>query len=299
MLSSDQIVQAQAGPATPLGTVAISTTAAYSDFVVPPNVLVAIGATDGSKVKLVREYVYGAELGRSRYAPFLEFYSTKNTNGVAAAGLTDAWTKSGFVNQPVLIRNGVEKDGELKIFQDAQAGELRFKLGNGVRGGKVIRARVPGPTASLLLRVSHDDDDALELLQYQIRELRRSATDQTRYWDGTGNAWTTTLTWNDITGSATLATFTEAFSTDETGIGDIYTEGGGAVYDCAIRSKADYAAGFSRLTDIGIHELVTAASYDKYIGAGQTAFLYSNYWSRVGGISDNVTKLLHCSLMLG
>lgn len=299
MLSYEQIIQLQAGPAQPLGTVAVGQTAGYSKFVIPPHTLVRISANDPANVRLCREYIYGAELGRSGFAPFEEFYASDDNLAVAAAGITDAWTKSGFVNQPQLLRAGVVEDGELKIFQDESDGEIRFKTGNGARAGKTIRAKIAPAAMDLIFRVRHDDDDALETIDYQIRELRRSATDQTKYWDDGGGAWTTTLTWNTITGSASEVTFTATLVVDETGLGNTPAEGngGGSIYDVALSSTDDYAAGFTRIFDIGLHELITAEKFDARIPINGEVYLYSHYWSRVGGISDANTKLLQVSRM--
>ncbi len=298
MLSADEVTALQAGPATPLGTVSVGQTAGYSSFVIPPHTLVRIESSDGGVVRLCREHIYGAEIGRNKQAPFSDFFTTDNDAAEAADGDTNAWEKTGFVNEPVLIRAGVAADGELKVYQDEQDGELIFHCSNGARNGQFIRAKI-GPSVAMTFTVTHDDDDNTELLQYQLIEYRRAASDQTKYWDGA--AWTTTETWIDITGSATLVTFTDAVTSDEgweiiTSSSGAFVSGG-STYELRVRSKADYAAGFSRITNIGLYEDITSSLFDARIGTADPVYLYSPYWSRVGGITDNNTKLLYVSRM--
>ena len=305
MLSYEQILQLQAGPATSLGSVSISTSAGYSDFVIPPHQLVRINATDGSKVKLCREHIYGASVGRNGAAPFEEFFASDNDAAVAASGLTNAWKKAGFTTNPVLARAGANGvDGELKIFQDNIAGKLTLVCGNGARGGQVIKARIAPAGRGLVFRIVHIDVDATKTMSYQIVERRRSDTNATKYWINASTSWSTTETDNTITGSATLATFNSlVVVSDETGEGDPDLGiggqgGGGAVYEVVLKSTATYAAAqFSKIQDVGLHESVTATDYSEYVPIGESAYLYSPYWSRVGGISDNATKLLHVARM--
>jgi hypothetical protein len=251
--------------------------------------MVRLMCTDGAVVKFCREYIYNNQLGAQEYEDPLETWAS-DTEG---ALLANDWDVSNIVtNTPNLDKTEgtLAYSHVLEFDLDDQDDEFGIPFITGIRQGRIDRPKIAAGKA-LQLYLRHLDSDATKPIQYQIRELRRAATDQVKYWDG--SAWQTTAQWVDVTGSATEAVFADAITADESGFGD----NGGAVYQLWIRPKSDYAAETSHVADIGVHEVVTATDYDLRIAADGEYFLVTQYRCRIGVIADQAAQTLYVAEM--
>jgi hypothetical protein len=295
--------------------------AVYGLRIIPPHTALELRASvEETNVKLCRELIFDGELGQ-------------NDDGVGAKGLVDPgdvwtsdtedvdlagrWDVSGIATtEPILDKTGatIAKSHVMEYSMVDQDDEVGILCSNGRRfqsfsdegfGAKFLyeRAKNLKAGAAYTFSIEHLDDDVLELMQYQVRETRGHATVVQRSWDG--SAWQDNITtWIDITGSATLARFADAVTLDEgsevvVDPSDGTWVSGPAYYEVYLRPKTNYAAGLAHISNIGLHEAISATSYDFRLGDDQSRKIVTGpYWTRIGTFGDGAGTL-HVSRLGG
>lgn len=267
----------------------INQAAAYS-VPIERGTVVYLNATDAALIEVVREEVFGGFFGATRALrsrtdsniydkPDNIFVADSDESLLRTDGV---WDISQIVtNRPRLDKPTTVQDHRLKMLQDDQDDEIWLPLGtwigrNGMPGG----ARDLRAATTMIARVLHIDDDANDPLQIAIvEEYANEASVQ--YWDDGGSAWTTTETWNGITGSATLATFDMTWTTDSVGR-----------YRVGLRPGGDDASTNAYINELGIFKAIGATEGTR-INANVGYVFAAPYRCRIAAISDADTKVLY------
>ena len=284
----------------------------YSDVIIPPYTALELRASvEETNVKLCRELLFDGELGErnvasSGHVKITDIW-TSDTEDVDLAG---RWDVSAIATtEPILDKTGGTLTAdthamELSLVDQDDAVGVVTSNGRRFRnfsdegfGGKFIYERPKGLKAGAIytFRLRHLDDDVLELLQYQIREVRGHATVPQRSWNGT--AWADNITtWVDVTGSATEAVFMDSVTLDEGSEVVVDADGawvsGPAYYEIWLRPKDNYAAGLAHVGNIGLVESITATVYDFRLGDDESRKIVTGpYWTRVGTFADGAGTL--------
>jgi hypothetical protein len=225
-----------------------STTVTYSQFQIPKGTIVQLDATVLTNIQICKDFVWRGDLGDTWRD---QWYGDGDDGGGNLTHVTrfwssDAdgatlnnfgWTAYSTTNEPTL--NKVDNDQGLRgmeFLADDQDDYFVVDLGGYVdRRGNYLQKALPGGVQMAVV-VDHKDSDATKLLQYQVVKSARGDTSNLQYDDGS-DGWTDTVTWNDVTGSATYAQFAGGWKT-ATAAGEV----GAYTYELRFRPKANYAA---------------------------------------------------------
>lgn len=287
-LSHDTIAALMAGLPKNLDTVDTGTSVAYSERVLYPGKLYRIVSNDAHEWLPVREYVYGSYLGDDEYdEPAADVFESD----VAGSNLsTNFWQRDVTTNEAVLDNDGtpnllkVYGERGIRFGLDDQDDVFRCFLNVRKIANRTPALYIPRDIKkeqALQFSVSHIESDNTKPMQYQLRAEIGGAQ---VYWNG--STWTTE-SWIDITGSATVATFTDAVTTHSTT---------NVPYTLAFRSKADAALDYSWIAWFGLHETLTAGQGTRQ--AANTPDFFTPRWRcRIASIADNATKKLYIAEM--
>lgn len=227
-----------------------STAVTYSQYMIPRGTIVQLNATVLTNIQICKDYVSYGDFGDSWRD---QFYGDSQESGEPLSRVTDIWSSDAdgatldndcwgtslTSNEPVLDKVDPTQGLRTLEFSQADQDDLFWTFLNcGWRktgGGSLYGRPLPGDI-DLSLVVDHIETAAGNVMQWQIQASKRGDTTEIQYWNDTGTAWTTTATWNDITGSGTYAQY-EGTWTTLTGAGEV----GGYTYTVFFRSKADAA----------------------------------------------------------
>ena len=285
-------------------TLASAGTVQYSGRVIPPGRLLRISIEDttGGHVQLVNEYIFGNRFGFDPDVDANELFDG-NRPGVDGDTLNQYYDLSDIVpTTPTLDKTAgvISQSHALTVSLVDQDDVFTAALvrGKRTRYGRASahfdRAKIKAGTA-LTFRLTHLDDSASELLQWGLKQYRHADTNPVKWWDG--SAWQTTIQWIDVTGSGSVATFQDLITTDE-GLAVVDSDGtflsGPSTYEVAIRPKVNYAAGFSTLSDIGVHETYAEASATR-VQTNTPLYIETTHWCRVAVDTDNNSGKVYIS----
>jgi len=223
----------------------ISTTPAYSVATLFPGEMVRVVVTDETYLKFVPEYVFGGKFGDEGYEPARYIFDS-DAEDAEFSNLN--WDMSESPDQTVVTLNKTSPIAGLRDLEfclDDQDTILKIPLNGDINGNSRV---FPTASEAMILRIRHLDSDVLKLLQWMIQESGDGTTG-VQYWDDGGGVWTTTPTWNDLTGSATDATHSFTWTTDQT-----------RKYQLKLRPKADYASETCKIDSVSCFPSMTSAT---------------------------------------
>lgn len=217
----------------------IDTTPVYSVNVFQRGQVVRVIASVDAYVKFVREHVPNGLFGDG----FHEIAQNIFTADVEDAPFDPSalWRPVIVTNQPTLNKTSpIAGARDLELNLADQDDEVRILLAHRRRLGEglVQPFRLKAVT-NHVVRVRHIESNALNSIEFQLRYT--NAANTVRYFE-VGVGWTSTPTWNAITGSATEVTEDFAVATEEEG-----------VYELRLRSDGD-AAETARIDQVGFIE---------------------------------------------
>ena len=236
----------------------VSTSAAYSIPVEKNDVLHMIGSSATAHlVRILPEMVFGSMFGASRTlraATLSDIYDRpehiweSDTEG--AALLSDFYDVSSIVtNAPSLDKTQTDQSHVLEMALDDQDDVFWIPLNQWWgRSGFSRQKNIPAGL-NMLLSITHKESNASNAIDWAIRQHAPGAGNDV-YWNDTSGTWGSSIAWNAVSGSATVATETFTWSTD-TADADNYSLG--------FRPTADAASEVSRLYQVSCHEVIAAS----------------------------------------